>query len=144
MTSVDGYLTPVRRDLREAYTAFSNRVAAVYLDHGALRVVDCWPDDRTQEQASFHAEDARDALDPGDAVDQAPRTFPDVVGVRQGEVVVVSWVEWPDRATRNTGLDAALADPRVQPRPDEPRLFEGRRLIAGGFTAIVDQTARRP
>ncbi|MGY1811466.1 DUF1428 domain-containing protein [Blastococcus sp. SYSU D00820] len=133
MTYVDGYLTPVRREMREAFVELSRAMAAVYREHGALRVVDCWQDETPQDPADFHAEGARDSLG-----EQPARDLHAAAGAGDGEVVVLSWTEWPDKATRDRGLAAVLADPRVQPVPGAPAVFEGRRLVAGGFDVVLD------
>ncbi|WP_413775059.1 DUF1428 family protein [Brucella sp. JSBI001] len=39
--------------------AFSAKVAAVYCEHGALRVVDCWQAADQDDATDFHAEGAR-------------------------------------------------------------------------------------
>ncbi|MDB5473168.1 MAG: hypothetical protein JWP99_471 [Devosia sp.] len=136
MSYIDGYLTPVRVDRKEAYRTFSATTAAIYKEYGALRVVDCWQDAEPQDASMFHAEAARDALHDGNN-EPAP-DFRTAAGARSDEVVVFSWMEWPDKATRDTGLEKILADPRIQPKEGEDTIFEGRRLIAGGFTVILD------
>lgn len=40
MTVIDVTIVPVPCERRDEYVAFSKRMAAVYLDHGATRVVD--------------------------------------------------------------------------------------------------------
>lgn len=135
MTYVDGYLISVRRDRKEAYKVFSAKVAAVYREHGALRVVDCWMDDAPQPSEGFHALEARGALDEASAAD---RDFRQAAGTGQDEAVVLSWTEWLDKAARDVGLARALADPRLQPDDAEEAIFDGRRLISGGFTMILD------
>lgn len=134
MTYVDGYLTPVRPEMRDEFVALSARMAAVYQEFGALRAVDCWLDDAPQDPAAFHAEGARDAIEAGVA-----RTFRDAAGAEDDEVVVLSWMEWPDKPTRDAGLARVLADPRVQPRDGDVVVFDGRRLVAGGFDVIADR-----
>lgn len=135
MAYVDGYLIPLRRDRKESYSAFSAKVAAVYREHGALRVVDCWMDEAPQPSEAFHAEGAREALD---EASEAARDFRTAAGAGPDEVVVLSWTEWPDKAARDAGLARALADPRLQPGEDEEVIFDGRRLISGGFAVILD------
>jgi uncharacterized protein YbaA (DUF1428 family) len=133
MKYVDGYLTPVKPEMKDAYIALSKKTAAVYKEFGCLRVVDCWQDEEPKDAAAFHAEEARDE------VTSAPsRTFKQALGTQGDELVVLSWMEWPDKQTRDAGLAKALADPRVQPVEGEPLVFEGRRLIASGFNVIVD------
>lgn len=132
MPFVDAYLTPVRADRKAAYLDLSARMAALYREHGALRVVDCWGSEAHEPQGGFHAEGARGALD-----DDAP-DLRRAAGAEEGEVAVLSWVEWPDRAARDAGMALALADPRAQPRPGEAPIFEGRRVIGGGFEVVPD------
>ena len=45
MTYVDGFVVAVPTPNREAYRTFAERAAAVFREHGALRVVECWGDD---------------------------------------------------------------------------------------------------
>ena len=56
------------------------------------------------------------------------------------ETVVFSWVEWPDKATRDTGMKKIMADPRMDPaNPDNPPMpFDGKRMIFAGFSPILD------
>lgn len=130
MAYYDAYLFPLRPEKLEAYRAFSKRISAVYLEYGATRVTDILLDGDGGESETFHAEDARDALD------DRPRDFPTAAGARPGETVVMSWTEWPDKTTRDAVLPKVLADPRVQPDPADGVIFEGSRLISGAFTAL--------
>lgn len=132
MAYYDCALIPVPEGKIEAYRVFSEKIAAVYREYGALRVVDCLLDNEMGDGAEYHAEGARDALE-----GVALRDFPMAAAVEEGEVVVLSWTEWPSKTVRDEGLKRALADPRVQPQEGEDVLFEGRRLIAGGFTQLM-------
>ena len=51
--------------------------------------------------------------------------------------MVLSWIEWPDRATRDAGMARVTADPRMQ-FAEGPPAFDGRRLIAAGFLPMLD------
>ena len=55
------------------------------------------------------------------------------------ETVAFSWVEWPDKATRDTAMKKMMEDPRMDPStPGNPPMpFDGKRMIFGGFEAIV-------
>ncbi|TCP65746.1 DUF1428 family protein [Sphingomonas sp. PP-CE-1G-424] len=53
------------------------------------------------------------------------------------EVVVYSWVEWPDKATRDAGMPKVMADAGMQ-TPPANLPFDGKRMIYGGFTTILD------
>jgi uncharacterized protein YbaA (DUF1428 family) len=134
MTYFDGYLIPIAPEKFEAYRAFSAKIALVYREYGALRIVDCVLDRDVEGGEQFHAEAARENL--GDTA--ALRDFNLAADANADETVILSWTEWPDKQARDLGLKKALADPRVQPAPGEETLFEGRRLVAGSFRTLVD------
>jgi len=47
-----------------------------------------------------------------------------------------SWVVWPDKPTRDAGMQKFMADPRIQ-EDVNPRPFDGQRMVFGGFEMIV-------
>jgi uncharacterized protein YbaA (DUF1428 family) len=53
------------------------------------------------------------------------------------EAVVFSWIEWPDKATRDAGMEKVMKEPRMNPDTN-PMPFDGKRMIFGGFVPIVD------
>ena len=53
------------------------------------------------------------------------------------ETVVFSWIEWPDKATRDKGMDKVKAAPRLLPERT-PMPFDGKRMISGGFSTLLD------
>lgn len=55
----------------------------------------------------------------------------------ESETVVFSWIEWPDKVTRDGGMKKIMEDPRMQP-DDLEMPFDGKRMIFGGFQAVVD------
>ena len=117
MIYIDGLVLPVKAGAtRDAYVAFATMAAPIFKDHGATRVVEGWGDD----------------VPDGKLTD-----FRRAVQAREGEVVVFSWIEWPDKATRDAGMKAVMEDERMKtPPPDMP--MDGRRMIFGGFQAVVD------
>jgi uncharacterized protein YbaA (DUF1428 family) len=134
MTYIDGYLVPVRADRTEAYRVLAERSSRIMKEYGALRVVECWPDAEPDGDGKFHGIDAREALK--ERSSDAIRDFAGAGGAQAGEVVMLSWTEWPDKATRDRGLAAAMADPRLQFAGEE-LVFDGKRLIASGFVPLV-------
>ena len=52
-----------------------------------------------------------------------------------------SWIEWPDKATRDAAFakmtDPENSDPRMD-REKNPVPFDGNRMIFGGFTPVYD------
>jgi uncharacterized protein YbaA (DUF1428 family) len=63
-------------------------------------------------------------------------SFLEAAGAREGETVVISYVEWPDKATRDAGMEKVTSDARMQFQ-GQPPAFDGRRLIAGGFIPML-------
>jgi uncharacterized protein YbaA (DUF1428 family) len=114
---VDGYLLPVHEDKRDAYRDMAQTAAAVFRDHGAVRVVEAWGDDVPDGKVT----DYRKA-----------------VGAKDGESVVYSWVEWPDKPTRDAGMAKVMEDERMKPDPANMP-FDGQRMVYGGFATIFDR-----
>lgn len=117
MSYVDGYVIPVPETARATYRKLAKLSAEVFRDHGATRVVECWGDE----------------VPPGKltGLDKA-------VKLKQGEVVVFSWIEWPDKRTRNSGNKKAMADERFAGIDFKAMPFDGKRMIFGGFRVLVE------
>jgi uncharacterized protein YbaA (DUF1428 family) len=116
MSYIDGYLIPVPETKREAYRDMAQFAAAVFIDHGAIEVVEAWGDDMMR----------------GHTTD-----FFMAVKAEEGEGVVFSWIRWLDKAARDAGNKAAMADPRFA-EMDGSGLFDGKRMIFSGFVPLVD------
>lgn len=111
---VDGYLIPVPIANREAYLASARTAAQIFRENGAIAVVETWGDDvPTGKVTDFHR----------------------AVAIEAGEAVVFSWVTWPSKAVRDAGMAAMMADERMK-AAEMP--FDGKRMIFGGFQAILD------
>ncbi|MDF2797466.1 MAG: hypothetical protein K0R85_210 [Devosia sp.] len=123
----------VRTEQKAAYLEFSARIAEIYREYGALRVVDCWQSEEASCDADFHAADAMEAYSPGELPDMRR-----LAGAGDGETVVVSITEWPSRKVRDRAVKTVVVDPRIQATIDEEPVFDGRRLIAGGFDVELD------
>ena len=115
----DGYLLAVPDTNKEAYREMAQKAAAVFLEHGASRVVEAWGDD----------------VPDGKVTD-----FRRAVKAEEGENVVFSWVEWPSKEARVQGWEKVMADERMKPDM-ENMPFDGKRMIYGGFEPIVDEGA---
>jgi uncharacterized protein YbaA (DUF1428 family) len=114
MGYADGMLVPVREGSEDAYRDFSVKAGQVFLDHGAIRVVDAWADDVPAGKVTDYAR---------------------AVKAEPGETVVYSWIEWPSRDARVEGWRKVMEDPRMQ--PGQPMPFDGRRMIYGGFAPLL-------
>ncbi len=116
MPYIDGFVFSVPNDNKQKFIEHAKLGDAVFLDHGATRVLECWGDDVPDgEQTDFR---------------RAVQAKPD-------ETVVFSWIEWPDKATRDTGMEKAMKDPRLSPEQN-PMPFDGARLIYGGFAPVLE------
>ena len=118
MTYVDGFMAPVKPGRKDDYIAMAREAAPLFMAYGARRVVEGWNDD----------------IKPGKTNDMRGAVLAEA-----GEDVVFSWVEWPDKATRDTGWEKMMQDERMKPPQDNP--MAGARLIYGGFAVIVDEGA---
>lgn len=116
MPYIDGYVIPVRNEDRERFITFARTFDTIFLEYGATRVVECWGDDVPEGKVT----DFRRAVQAAD-----------------GESVVFSWIEWPDRAARDKGMADAMKDPRMQPGGGQMP-FDGKRMIFGGFDCVLE------
>jgi uncharacterized protein YbaA (DUF1428 family) len=112
---VDGYLLPVPEGKKDAYRAMAQKAAAKFKDYGAVRVVEAWGDDVPEGKVTDYQR---------------------AVKAEAGENIVYSYVEWPDKATRDKGWEKMMADPDMQPDGEMP--FDGKRMFWGGFRPIID------
>jgi len=64
-------------------------------------------------------------------------SFPMAVKLEPDETVVFSWIVWPSKDARNSGMAKVMADPRFDPVTN-PMPFDGKRVIYGGFVPIVE------
>ncbi|HEX9954577.1 MAG TPA: DUF1428 domain-containing protein [Allosphingosinicella sp.] len=116
---VDGLVLPVPHGNREAYLALAQKAAGDFTRYGANRLVEAWGDD----------------IKDGKVTD-----FRRAVLAEEGENVVFSFIEWPDKATRDAGWGKMMADPANQLDPaNQP--FDGKRMFWGGFEIILDKKA---
>jgi uncharacterized protein YbaA (DUF1428 family) len=115
MAYVDGFVMAVPTANKEKFIEHAKKGDAVFLEHGATRILECWGDD----------------VPDGKVTD-----FKKAVQAKKDETVLFSWVEWPDKATRDAGMKKAMEDPRMKPE-NNPMPFDGKRLIYGGFSPIL-------
>ena len=111
----DGYVLPVPNANKQAYLAMAEKAAPVFREYGATRVVEAWGDD----------------IKDGKVTD-----FKRAVKAEPGENIVFSYVEWPDKKTRDEAWEKIMKDQRMQPGGDMP--FDGQRMFWGGFEPILD------
>ena len=125
-TVADITLVPVTTDRKDEYLEFSHRMAEVYYEHGATRVVEYWQVHESTRQQDFHADGVQ--YEEGELPD-----FAVAAGASESESIVVTVTEWPSLSARDRGIAAATKDPRVLATLDEEPVFDGGRLLAGSF-----------
>jgi uncharacterized protein YbaA (DUF1428 family) len=116
MDYVDGFVAAVPTANRDAYLAHAKAAAAVFKDHGAKAVMECWGDDVPEGKLT---------------------SFPMAVQRKPDETVVFAWVVWASRAARDAGWAKVMADPRMAPDVAPTPPYDGKRLIYGGFEVLL-------
>jgi uncharacterized protein YbaA (DUF1428 family) len=117
MTYIEGFIAAVPETNRQRYQQHAADAATVFAELGVRRIVECWQQD---------VPDGKDT------------DFRRAVQAADGEAVVFSWFEYPDRSTRDAVNEKMRADPRME-RLGAEMPFDGRRMIIGGFEGLVEE-----
>ena len=121
MSYIDGFVIAVPTANRDKFIDHAGTFDSLFLEFGALRVVEGWGDDvKEGKQTDFRR----------------------AVAAKDDETVVFSWIEWPDKATRDAGMKKMMDDPRMDPKTN-PMPFDGMRMIFGGFEPVVELGAAK-
>jgi|SRR5690606_13027246 len=120
MSYIDGFVIAVPTANKDKFIKHANEGDSVFMEMGAIRILECWGDDVAEGKLT----DFRRAVQAAD-----------------DETVVFSWIEWPDKATRDIAFgkmeELMKTDPRMNPEKN-PMPFDGKRMIYGGFAPVVD------
>ena len=119
MTYIDGFVIAVPTANREAFIEHARKFDTMIVEAGAIRVVESW----------------------GDSVPEGKVTdFRRAVQATEDETVAFSWVEWPDKETRDrvhAEMERKMKSGEIDSgMTDMP--FDGKRMIFGGFSTVVD------
>lgn len=60
------------------------------------------------------------------------------VAATDEETVVAAFAVWPDKATRDRAWSEGMKDPRLAAMDAHKRLFDGKRMIYGGFAPLFE------
>ncbi|MDE2913677.1 MAG: DUF1428 domain-containing protein [Paracoccaceae bacterium] len=116
---VDGFVLAVPTDRKEDFIKHASLANSVFMERGATRVLECWGDD---------------------VPDGEQNDFRRAVQAKPDETVVFSWIEWPDKPTRDAALkhimDPEHLDDRMNPETN-PMPLDAKRIIFGGFEPVV-------
>src|SRR5437868_15444342 len=113
MSYIDGFVIAVPKQNKQKFIEHAKRTDSVFIENGATRVLECWGDD----------------VKDGKLTD-----FRRAVQAKDDEAVVFSWIEWPDKATRDAAIAKVMNDPRMK---NQPMPFDGKRMTFGGFSPVL-------
>ena len=115
---VDGFVVPVPKDQLAAYKRLATRAGKIWMEYGALQYTECVADD----------------VKPGKWT-----SFPQAVKLKEGEVVLFSWIIYKNRRDRDRINKKVMSDPRLADMMDPKKMpFDGKRMFWGGFKSIVE------
>lgn len=109
----DGFVIPIPKALRKEFEEFATLCDPIFMEHGAVWVMEAWE---------------------LDVPDGTLTDFRRAVDAKPDEAIVFSWVQWPDRATRDAGNARAMEDPRLTGKACP---FDMSRIIYGGFAPVL-------
>jgi uncharacterized protein YbaA (DUF1428 family) len=84
MSYIDGFVIAVPTSNKQEFIDHAKKAGSVFKGLGATRILECWGNDVPEGKLT---------------------DFRKAVQAKEDETVVFSWIEWPDKATR----DAAMA-----------------------------------
>ncbi len=120
MSYIDGFVIACPTANKQKFIDHATKADSMFIEMGALRVTECW----------------------GDNVPEGKTTdFRTAVKAEADEEVLFSWIEWPDKETRDKAYAIIMAPGFNDPRMDaarNPMPFDGKRMIWGGFSPVVD------
>ena len=120
MSYVQGFLLAVPAANKDAYRQMAERAWPVFARLGCLSAQENW----------------------GDSVEAGKVTsFPQAVKLEENEVVVFSWMIWPDKATHDAAWDRIMTDPECQAEMGAEMPFDGMRMMWGGFRPLFVASA---
>ena len=117
MTYFEGFIVPVPEANKDAYGKHAHQMVALLKEIGVKRQLEAWGND----------------LPEGKLTD-----FRKAVESKPDETAVFAWFEYPDRQARDAANQRMMSDPRMaEMGTDVP--FDGKRMIMGGFEAVVEE-----
>ena len=117
MTYFEGFIVPVPESNRDAFARHANELAPALKDCGVRRQLEAWGTDVPEGKIT----DFRKAVD-----------------AKADENVVFAWFEYPDRQTRDAANEKMMSNPQMAEIGGEAP-FDGKRMIFGGFQAVVEE-----
>ena len=114
---VDGFVLPIPKKNAAAYRKMARKAGQIWREHGALEYRECIAED----------------VKPGKFT-----SFPQSVKLKGNEAVWFSWIVYKSRKDRDRVNGKVMKDPRLADMMSPSnRIFDGKRMIYGGFTVSV-------
>jgi uncharacterized protein YbaA (DUF1428 family) len=114
---VDGFVIPIPKKNVTAYRRIAARAGRIWREHGAVEYLECVGEDLKAPHC---------------------KPFPRAIRVKAGETVLFSYIVYKSRAHRDKVNAKVMADPRMHEFMNQAMPFDPRRMLYGGFAAIVD------
>ena len=123
---IDGFVFPIPKNYLSEYKNVAEKVAGIWREYGALAYYEYIGEDLNLE---------------------GTRSFIEVVGVKDDEVIVFGWVVFPSKETRDLANEQVPNDSRmsdlVAPLTQSSRLiFDATRMVYGGFQPLVQSDVK--
>jgi uncharacterized protein YbaA (DUF1428 family) len=121
MSYIDGLVIAVPTADKQKFIEHARQLDPSFIELGAIRVIEGWGDD---------------------VPDGIVTDFRRAVLATAEETVAISWIEWPDKATRDAAMKKIMEDPRMDPpTPGNPPMpFDGKRMVFGGFVLDIGRS----
>jgi uncharacterized protein YbaA (DUF1428 family) len=119
MSYIEGFVAAVPRANKDAYRKHATAALPMFKKFGATRMVENWGDD----------------VPDGKVTD-----FKRSVKAKPEEDIIFSWLEYPDKETRDRANKEIMSDPSMKDL-GASMPFDGQRMIFGGFSPINDSGA---
>lgn len=118
MPYTDGFVLAIPKENLPAYRKMAKKAAAIWRELGALDYKEWVGDDM---ECDFGV------------------PFPKAAKAKPGDVVIIAWIIYKDKAHRNRVNKLIMKDPRVAEMCDPKNpLFDVKRMVYGGFKSLVD------
>jgi uncharacterized protein YbaA (DUF1428 family) len=112
---IEGFVAAVPTANKETYIKHAKDASKYFKNLGATRVIECWGDDVPKGEVTdfYRAAQAKD--------DETP---------------IFSWIEYPDKATRDAA-NAKMSQDSEMMNMEMP--FDAKRMFYGGFEQVVSE-----
>src|SRR5262245_11790551 len=117
MSYIEGFVAAVPRANKDAYCNMAQKSVSMFKGYGATRMVEGWADD----------------VPDGKVTD-----FKGAVKAKPDEEVIFSWIEYPDKATRDRANEKMMNDPAMKDYAKQMP-FDAQRMIYGGFAPLTEE-----